>query len=161
VPAVFLYEGLEHGPLHAADEAACFPYAAWQALGVGKDLFIEERHRLLHLAKPLVPVLEHARPLIPFFSEQLDAVVQLPHAFGNLLGRLWLPHAGWGQRGSVQVLLESAIKKGPQQARADFLPGQPPQHVQLVLPVDQVLHLGPVDPQQNFGRLFLAGLPRQ
>lgn len=82
--------------------------------------------------------------------------MQLPHALSNLLGCVRLPHARRGERGGVQVLLEPAVEEGPQQPRTDLLPRQTPKHAQFILAINQMLHLGPVDSQQNLGRLLLA-----
>lgn len=155
MPAVLVYEGFEDGPLHATDEAVC----GWQVLGFGKDLSIEEQDCLLDLVEPLVPVLPHPRSLVPLLAKQLNPVVQLPHPLGNLPGCFGLPHTARGERGGIQVLLEPTILERSQQPRTDLLAGEPPKHAQLVLSVNQMLHLGPVDSQQYLARLFLAGFP--
>lgn len=84
--------------------------------------------------------------------------MQLTHTFSDLLGCCCLPHFFRGQGYSVEELLEATVGERSQHAWTYPLPGQALQYAEFVIPIDQVLDVGPVDSQQQLLGLFLNNL---
>lgn len=150
----------ELGPRHSAHVAVGLPRVdnrvATPIAGRALHLGIEVGDDLGDIIQPLVPVLPHARAVVPLMLKQVDAVVQLPHPLGNLARGVGLAQVQGLERDGVEELLETAVLEGAQQARANLLAGKALEDLELVVAVDEVLHLWAVDAQQNLGRRLLA-----
>lgn len=137
----------EDRPRHSAHEATLPPRLRARLGRVvrGHDLLVQPGDHLLAAINPLVPVPEDERAAFPLLVEQFDALVQLPHPLGDLLRRLRVPEIFGRQGPCIEILLESAVVESPQHAGPDILLSQTTQDLQLLLPVDQVVHLRAVD----------------
>jgi hypothetical protein len=95
---------------------------------------------------------------VPLLLKKLNTRVQLTHAFSDLLGCCCLPHLFRGQGYSVEELLKSTVGERSQHPWPYPLPGQALQNAEFVVPIDQVLDVGPVNSQQQLLGLFLNNL---
>lgn len=128
------------------------------ALNPPQDFRIQILHNLRTPPHPLLPILPHKRPLLTLTLQQVNAIMQLTHSFRNLLTRTLDTQIRSRERRRIEELLEAAIRERAQQARADLLARQAAQDAELVLAVDEVLDLRPVDAQEEFGGRFV-GVP--
>lgn len=86
--------------------------------------------------------------------------MKLAHALCNLLRCLRLAQGCGSQGCSVEELFEPTIGERPEESRSDLLPREALQDAELVVSIDQMLHLRAVDPQQYLGRLLLRHFRR-
>ena len=76
--------------------------------------------------------------------------MQLSHALRDLHHGRGVAQIGRGQRPCLEVLLKPTILEGAQHLGSDVLPPEASQDLQFFLAVDQVVHLGPIDPEKKF-----------
>lgn len=145
-------------PRHAADVATFPPGLRVSFLLVvsGRDLVVQPCNDLLAAADPLVPVLPDGRAGRALVGKQLDDVVQLSHALGDLDGGFGDAEVVPRERVGVEVFLEAAVLERAEHARANVLLRQTAKDTQLALAVDQVVDLGPVDAEQEFPTIIIS-----
>lgn len=153
-------EGLsEDRPLRPAHKPPLLPRVVSREVRCAvahPDLLVAPRNNLFAPVNPFVPIPPHKRPVLPLLRQQVDPVVQLAHSLGDLLARLRIAQLLGRQGARVEELLEAAVPKGAEQARADALAGQAPQDLELRFAVDEVLDLGAVDAEEEFAGVVLA-----
>lgn len=115
-PAIFLLEPspvlLDHlaelRPWHAADQTAR------RSVHILEILLIQPGDDLLAAVNPLVPVTPDERPAFTFGPQQLNTLMELPHAFRDLFRSLRHAYVVEGEGLRMKVLFEAAIDEGTQ-----------------------------------------------
>lgn len=80
--------------------------------------------------------------------EQIDTLVQLPHALGNLNRGVRVAEVPRSERAGVEELLKATVRKSTEEARADLLASQPAQDLKFRFSVNEMFDLGAVDAEK-------------
>lgn len=153
-PPVLLNHLAELRPWHATHQTAC------RGVHVLEILLVEPGDNLLATVDPLVPVPPDEWPAFTLGPQQLDALMELSHALGNLLRSLRNADVVESEGLRMEVLFEAAIVEGAEQAWSNAFAGQTTQDLQLSFSIDEVLDLGAVDTKKQLGRGILGGWDR-
>lgn len=142
----------EDWPFSTTHESSLLPLICRRLNGLAIavfDLLIEPCDDLLASLDPFVPILPHEWTGLSLFFKKINTFVKLAHTLGNLLGGVWLSQLFCGERFGIEELLEAPVGECAEKARPNALACKALQYLELGLPIDEMLYLWTVDPQQE------------
>lgn len=144
---IFLNGTAELGPRNTANIPPLAPefFSCLFRIVVRGDLVVKPGYHLLAAVDPFVPVVPDGWTAGSLLRQQLDGLVELSHAFGNVLGRFLDAEIRVRECSSFIVLFKAAVLENTKHGRADVLFGKPTEDAEFMFAINQVFDLRAVN----------------